>query len=290
MNTLQSRPQRKLASMMTRLNEDTTSSDIAFLPSGFKSARSELRKIGKYKSQWHVTMLESTDGVEFRFEDRMKLKTLKEHTDGFCQDVLKTSSAGFPKLVSIRHVIDEAKEETISERRKELDKLIPESVGVKEVTASVESFRRIFGGALVPVAGKKVAIDLIERDTGTRRLVESVHGTLLTRGKVEMLWHAINGGDRSGLAPQHERLSGASVAANCYGHKMLYTVMYGKDGRLTESLKVDGDSSALDEARLRNVRHFEGVIKPVRGSFTLCEFLEIKKALKESDEFEAVRG
>lgn len=276
------RPMRKLAAMMTPLLEDTTSSDISFLPSGFVSARKELRKIGKYKSQWHVELLESADGVSFNFENHLKLRTPKEHCESFCGEVLRTSGSGFPKLVSIRHVIEEAKAEVMDERRKELDHLVRESLSLKQLSERVGWFQRVFGGRLVECRG--VAVDLLRGESQVESLLESVHGTLLTRGKVEMLWSAIHAGDRSGISPRTESLSGASAAATCYGHRLLYTVVCGREGGLRESIRVSDGSTALRESSFQFARRSADVISPGGRGFTPSSLLKLKKELKESDE------
>jgi hypothetical protein len=277
-----SRPMRKLASLMVPLQEDTTSANIAFLPSGFKSARSELLKIGKYKSQWHVKMLETVDEAEFLFEDRMKMRVGKPHLESFCKEVLNCSSTGFPKLVNIRHAIDEAARDSLNARKVELGTKIRESLGMPEVQESAGKFFSVFGGHRIPSRAPS-AVDMYDREIGVTSLMESVHGSLLTRGRVEMLYSAINDHGPAAIPTVHETLASTSVAASCYGHAMVFTAAYGKDGKLHESISLKGTSA--DEVVVPSCRMInESLVPLLTSTFTLPMLYDLKKTLKESDE------
>lgn len=279
---LQSRPMRKLASLMVPLQEDTTSANIAFLPSGFLPARKQLRSIGKYKTQWHVKMLETVDEAEFLFEDRMKMKVGKQHLEAFCKEVLNCSVTGFPKLVDLRHVINEGLKESLELRKQELDNLIRESVGLRRVQESAQKFLEVFGGriqrSVVPSA-----VDLFDREIGLNKVLESIHGTLLTRGRAEMLLSAMSAGDVSQIAPDHSNLSSTSVVAECYGHKLVHTAAFGRDGVLRESVKVD--SHLPEDFAVHQCKTLQESVHPAQGSeFAPTALHALKKVLKESDE------
>jgi hypothetical protein len=121
------------------------------------------------------------------------------------------------------------------------------------------------------------------RNGSFQKLTETVHGTLLTRGKAEMLWHALNSGNTSSIAPEHRTLSSASAVSECFGHKLMFSVAYGRDKILRESIRVvEGLTEDFDPKGCRVVGT---TMFPSTGStFTPLMLENLKKSLKDADE------
>lgn len=255
-----------LATKLSRVNEDTAMSDIAYLPTQLGATKKKLADLSKMKLQWNIEILENGDVKRVCFEDALIIDVPTIHWDSFleifdCCDI----SNGY---LNLRSILNEAMEDEIDDTTDELKPVliraftnppfddIDEDIDNWKVRFNVKSFKE--QNVVISYNTKKV--DLLKLYT---ELTRAYRGDL---GNLEMLTTAFV--DKTPLSAfeifkQYDYLYGSRILSNYLDTTMLFEATVDFTFIISESVYVDNQDVIDDiEADVRDIKVVGNVIYP----------------------------
>jgi hypothetical protein len=128
-----------------KVNEDTTSGSISYLPSGFVDVRQAIRSLTKFKPRWKIEVLEDSGNYNVNFEKQLNIVVPKSHYTHFNQKVLKVEGLNEVDLSSI---LNEDKVANLNRTYKELNVVLSNQLRsnpkIYSVGRSINKWNHIF--------------------------------------------------------------------------------------------------------------------------------------------------
>ena len=184
-----------------KLDEETTSANIAFIPGGFSPVKKKLKRMGKKKKKWKLQYLECQDRYKLNFEDFLMVEVKKENWEEFKSEFLD-GNVIFENGMTIdltpyykEASLDEAMKETMGKLRSDLQKAFLNTLNSDPVKWIVEDtllWKKKFR-VLQQDVPKNTVIDMRMIGNSIAKAVRNIYRYYKEdRGNIEMIIDALN--------------------------------------------------------------------------------------------------
>lgn len=175
-----------------KVNEDTTSGAISYLPSGFVDVRQAIRSLTKFKPRWKIEVLEDSGNYNVDFEKQLNIVVPKAHYGHFNQKVLKVDGLNEVDLSSI---LNEDKNLALNKVYRELNNTLSSSLKsnpkIYSVGRSVDRWNHLFKKSTYLPIEAPTAIQY-DFDVSVKKLGKQIRDIYQDRlGRLQLLIEAI---------------------------------------------------------------------------------------------------
>jgi len=182
----------------TRINEDTTEANIAYLPCHVGAVKSELRKLAQAKKDWNIEVLETKEGYRVMFEGALTIEVPGNYWNEF-QSIMDSQMD--QKTVKLQYLLDEEAEEekkNLHDLHDELRKALRSFYSRKEfqeVFQYIDHWKRIWPKSRFIDLPKSVRIQFQKQNKDIMRAEEDIFSAYSEdRGGLEMVIEALTTG------------------------------------------------------------------------------------------------
>jgi len=255
-----------LATSLGEISEETSMSDIAYLPTQLGAVKKKLGDLSKLKPDWKIDVLENGDINRVCFEDAFSIDVPTMHWDNFLEifDNCDISNG----YMNLRSILNEAMEDELDNTTDELKPTliraftnppfdqVDEDIDKWKVRFNVESFKE--QNTVISHNNKKANLLKLYSE-----LTASYEGDL---GNLEMLITAFR--DKTPLSAfevfkDYDYVYGARILSNHMGVSMLFEATVDFTFVISESIYIEDQDIVDDvEADSRNIKVVGNVIYP----------------------------
>jgi hypothetical protein len=289
--------------IIQKMNEETTMSDIIYLPSSLGAVKTAFKSLAKEKPDWNIEILENEDGKIVNFENKLRILVSSKDWSAFGKFMgeLNTSSVSLKNFLKI----DEAKNNLFN-LRNELKTELNRYFELKLFLITHKLYSYIssnFGiskyferNILIPCFDKKKAIkklygDFIRRYGDDKGMLEVIidsikHNESLARFEIKTEDNKV-----FALSSNYDFLYGFRVLSRLYKFSMIFEFTVDFSLFVQQSISIFGEDRLLDFVgdNVAGVSIVRDVIYPKAGIFTTHILSELMKALKDfsdNDDYE----
>ena len=170
---------------LQNLNEDTSSGNISYLPSGFISMRQTIAGLAGLKSKWKVEVLEKEKDYDVNFEDQLSIIVPKIHYQHFNDNVIKVHNVS---EVDLKNILNEAISDEFSKLIKLLTTTLRENPQVSNAVETYNAWVAKFKYSNPQPLSEKVLINLRNYDKEVVKVTKEIEKRYSqNRGYLEML-------------------------------------------------------------------------------------------------------
>jgi len=184
--------------IIKRVQEVTTSANIAYLPSGFTTVKKAIKALAKKKQKWGINIIDDqlSESYVVCFEDALNVKVQKKWWKDFLRRILGKDSVVFTDkfMVDLGGYVKEAQEEQMSDLFKELKQalsglLVQEPIST--IDADIMTWLKYFGRRRYTTsASTMLKYESLDRDLSN--LVKQLQTAYKDdRGTIEMIIAAV---------------------------------------------------------------------------------------------------
>ena len=277
----------ELTGNLIKLDEETTESSIAYLPSTLGAVKSAVYSLAKMKSDWDISFNEDNKSRNVSFEDALKVSVPLQYWDSFS----KTFGVNKAGKMSLKHLLKEAIEADMTQLRQELKPTLHDFYNGPLFTGldrQVNLWRSIFGITEVYETKTAVSFDEKEKDIQflTTKLLK-VYGD--DKGGLELLLAAIR--DKKVLSSfqifnKFDFLYGIKTLSLFRKVNIIYEVMIDTNYQISQSIMLDPKYPdiiyAIEDMKEPSVKIVKNVIYPIGAGFEKRFLKLLKNEIKEN--------
>jgi hypothetical protein len=277
-------------SVKSRVDEETASSDIAYLPSGFVPIQKAFTAMAKVKKRWGLNVLDKESDYHLHVEDKLKISVPKKHLHTFKQES-GINDFGAKEIDLSRYtaesvsVIEEQSYNTslINQVEDAFYELLAKSP-ISALDEDLFVWSEKLPGRYLPVKKALMNVDMIEEDIDSA--MKQIELKLSDdRGELELLLSALQTQKnmaRFDVFGSFKYLWAGVVESNYKGAKVIFECLAGMDFAMSEKIYVLNNRAVLDTLeRTTLVKIKKNVIYPVGGRFQQNFFITLKNAIDE---------
>lgn len=271
--------------ILSAVNEETTSSAIAYLPGAFTSAKQMVNDLSRLKSQWNIKVLERGNNYEVMFEDAIKFTVPKELYKEFNDNVIKVEGV---KMVDFTEAINEALKEAQAEIYarfyEALKRELKNNHQVRSTTVLMNHWLHTFSNSRFVPSDSKIALRLNDYDNDAKKLseeLERLYGDDF--GSVDEIVSALEEGRPVGGLEGYDYIVGVKIQSQ-YNDIMLTLEMYVNSAMIaSQSIYVDSVDVADELEDYRTVKVLYRKVFPIGQMFAPSIFGNIKSTIDGLD-------
>lgn len=264
------------------LNEETTMSNIAYLPSGVGAVSIALKSLAKLKKDWNIEILEDAKGKKVVFEDQLSIFVPLQWWSEFGKMFESPLEKGSISLLSY---LAEAMADELEDKKGNLKtsilRLFDEKL-FKVAEKSANVWRSEFG--IKKILPADVVVEASQKERSIRKLIHNLDYKYAdARGQIDLLIEAI--GNRSALSAfdifkDKDFLYGSRILSE-YAHvKMFYEYTVDFAYMLKQSILVEDEIVLGELEGNKNVRIVKHTIYPAGQVFENGFFRVLKDTVK----------
>jgi hypothetical protein len=272
------------------LNEATTISDIAYLPSSVGAVKAALQSLAKMKKDWGIEILEDKEGKKVVFEDAVSIYV--PHT---CWNDFSTLFDWNDQktVVGLQRYLAEAFEKDLQMLQSELKVALTRmfsSEPFEALNMDVDLWKARFG-VVKRDAVNKVAVSVEYKEKDIEALDAMLQQSFKdTRGNFEMLINALRNQEpltAFKVFQKYSFLYGTRLYSKLDQINLIYEAVIDFTYLPQLSIMID-DQDVVDaiEEQVRDIKVVKNVIFPQGNSFGNATFREIQMVIENIDEKE----
>jgi len=266
------------------LKEETTSANIAYLPSGFVPVRTALQTLARKKKKWKIKILDQWSKNQYLvvFEDDLTIEVPKRCWSQFLKDMRGKVSAGDAYEIDLSEYLKEQNEKDMNRLFKELEGMLHEMLvkdPVKGVDENLETWIKMFGARRY-VTNPNVLLKYETLEKDMQELIKNLRVTYGDdRGAVESLISTIK--ERRPLNTfdvfnRYENLIGSRVMSSHSGIDLTFEAYVSMSWVPSESIYIEEDDVADEIGAYPDIKAVNNVLFPKGKSFNRKMFKIIK--------------
>jgi len=269
--------------IMESLEEDTTSANIAYLPSGFAVIKPVLNALARMKKDWNIDILENEDDYLINFENKCQISVKKAHLESFRRD---TNIDIGQKIISLDQFLNEAEDEIESLLNMvniNLHELMVRQP-INNVDNDLEHWSRLFKGNDISKEDD-VALRIGNLEQNMKALNQEIRNKYSDdRGNLELLIDALKNKtplNAFDVFKNYNYLFGGRMKTVYSGVSMYFEAMVDNSFNMTESILIESPE-LLDEIEdYKGVKVAKNIVFPntTTGRFLSSFFGDLKKAI-----------
>lgn len=269
---------------LRRMDEETVSGNIAFIPGQFASVEKLMKDLAKAKREYNIEVLESDASFTLTFEDEVRLVVPKpawsEFLENFNRYVHTIGSEAGVYPVDLGGFLAEGVEDEVKGLKESLVALLSESVIGKSlayVQESLEHIQRLFPGQTIATESatfpRRSVIDVAEE------LVKELGEDL---GGMQMVMDALEQGQDASDTPVFERCPfvwGVTHVWEKNGLSLAFESFVGKDYIPLASVQVKDVELRESLRSVAGLRTLKDLVVAESGVFDYSALERIKEAV-----------
>jgi hypothetical protein len=274
---------------MKSINETTTMSNIAYLPSGFGTVKTAIKTLAKLKKDWNIQILESPKNSRtVVFEDQLSVQVPLQYWKDF-NTLLGMAPLG--KTVNLEKHLTEAFADELDDLRSEIKPVITslfDGDAFDVLDDVLDTWKARFGNRSFTTPSDRVAISIEYKEKDIQKLVTSlvkVYGE--DKGNLELFIEAVK--DKKPLNTfegfrRYEFLYGSRINCIYFHTSMIFEVLMDMSYISSQSIYFPDKRSEdiLDRvSKDTDVKVVKSVVYPGSGRFTEKFFGALKDIIEE---------
>ena len=272
-----------------KIDEDTVSSDISYIPGGFMSTRQVVRALASVKPKWRIDILDDNDVYEVKFEKKLNISIPKEHYDDFNEKVVRVKGL---EEVDLSTILNETSQEMLISVKDEMVETLSDDLRrtreISDAFSLAQTWLSQFRGNYVSYDTKRV-LSLENYDRDLQALIGTLKRTYKdATGSYESVMSAIQ--DKlpfSGLKGfnGYNYLLFSRIRSNYEGTQLIFDIGVNMTWLPVQSVYIDNaDVVAEVNTASGRVKASGKVLYPVSGKFIIQDFYVIKEAVDNLEE------
>lgn len=277
----------ELSTELENMKEETTMSNITFLPTHLGTVKAAIATLSKFKLDWNIEILENDDNREVRFEDALIVTVPNEHWDAFLRifDKKELSNNNF---LNLRTILKEAMEDEVREL---LLSLKPELIRAftnppfDDLEKDANNWRARFG--VVGLRRQDVVVSYGSKKVDLKKLYMSLGKVYKNdKGNLEMLIDAFKNKEPLStfvVFKKHDYLYGAKIHSRFRGVNLVFEATIDMSFTTSETVYVSSIEVIDDvEADIGSVKVVGNVIYPKGMRFEGNFYRRLKDAIEDN--------
>lgn len=274
-----------ISAVFQEIKEQTTMSDVAFLPSTVGAVKSSIFSLAKMKSDWDIELIETDKEKKVKFGDSLSITVPSQYWGDFSK-AYGISKAG---KISLQHLLKEAIDEEFEKLRDELKPSLTKFYDHDDFVTlenQVGLWRSFFG--IVKQEKIDTAVSVSNKEKDIQFLITKllkVYGK--DRGGLELLLSALDTRRQLSTFDVFEKFD-YLYATKLLGVYRKVRIMYeggvDMDYQFSQSIMVDSDEEELIERldELPDSKIVKNVIYPTGSVFNKGFYRAFKNLIKDT--------
>jgi hypothetical protein len=266
--------------VLYRTDEETTMSNITYLPSGLGAVKAAIKGLARKKQDWNIDILENEKGKQVIFEDEFSIFVPHQYWNDFSllfDNCLDSSQVGLGRYLM------EAMEEDLGELREEirpaLTRMYNDDV-FRKLDYAIKQWRSRFGVKDYQRTDTLVRFEDKLRDI--QKLVTKVFDVYgEDRGNLELLLEAIRNSEPLNsfqIFRQRDFLYGTRMYSRYGGVPLIFEGTIDMSHMMAQSILVEDQATLDDIEGSREIKVVKNMVYPVGDTFSVRFFGELQDA------------
>jgi len=274
---------RTVNEIIQTLREETTTANIAYLPSGFTSIESMFKKMAKKKPIWSVEVVDEPEDYKFKVENELHITVPKKHVNTFKQES-GINDFGMKEL-NLSKYVAEAREVDIGGLLNDVEENLYSLLAkppMLTIDEDLPAWNKAFPGMYLKVKSALLNTNSIEPDMASlmKMLQLKMHDDV---GSLQLLMESLK--SQKSLAKfdvfeDYKYLLAGVIKSTYKGTDLIFEGLVDMSFGMSEKIYTTNSVvlDAMEEIRLVKVR--KNVIYPVGNRFQYNFFISIKNAIE----------
>ena len=274
------------------INEVTTTTNIVFLPSGFRETRKIIQSLVRNKKDLKIEVLESPGERNVNFEGKINVSVPSLYWDKFANSILNINPNQVienPLQLDLSHILREAKEDVFEKEFIEFEKIFKNIVKNKDfldVITHRNLWVRFFGSVRGDVGGRKSVFTLGQFNRDFKNI--SKKARKIYRDDLGGLQQAISEIRKEGsliifeIFEKFEDIISIRILSKLGNEELIYEVFLDLSFNFNESISTTYEPFLEKFEDLSFVSVDGNSMSPVGGKFQLEHFKIIKDELDDA--------
>ena len=274
---------RTVNEIIQTLREETTTANIAYLPSGFTSIESMFKKMAKKKPIWSVEVVDEPEDYKFKVENELHITVPKKHVNTFKQES-GINDFGMKEL-NLSKYVAEAREVDIGGLLNDVEENLYSLLAkppMLTIDEDLPAWNKAFPGMYLKVKSALLNTNSIEQDMASliKILQLKMHDDV---GSLQLLMESLK--SQKSLAKfdvfeDYKYLLAGVIKSTYKGTDLIFEGLVDMSFGMSEKIYTTNSVvlDAMEEIRLVKVR--KNVIYPVGNRFQYNFFISIKNAIE----------